>query len=62
MAADQKIVYMNARDERGWPICPACDKPISPDDNIARSRPYLAHRACWDRMLAGKRTRLNQPN
>jgi hypothetical protein len=42
MAADEKIVYMNARDERGWPICHACDKPISPDDDIARSRPYLA--------------------
>ena len=31
MAADEKIVYMNARDERGWPICHACDKPISPE-------------------------------
>jgi len=46
MAADQKIVYMNTRDEHGWPICPACDKPISPDDTVARSRPYLAHRGC----------------
>jgi hypothetical protein len=62
MADERHAEFKNARDAHGWPICPACDKPIAPDAATARSQPYLAHRECWDRVQGGKPTRLSQSN
>jgi hypothetical protein len=36
----------NEFDGNGWPICPACTKPLRPAQGAKRSGPYMLHVSC----------------
>jgi hypothetical protein len=36
----------NDRDGNGWPICPTCQKPLSPAQSAMRSGAYMRHITC----------------
>jgi hypothetical protein len=37
----------NRCDEQGWPVCPACDEPIAPDESTGHLDRYMLHLHCW---------------